>query len=81
MELLLFFIYPLEIYKKKVNLIVLLIASISMSNAEKIEVAEKRIVELKTLIKHWKSSNISSRKSTADLVEVMLSERYEKKAA
>ncbi len=52
-----------------------------MSNDEKIEVAEKRIIELKTLIKHWRTSNISSRKSTADLVEVMLSERLGSKAA
>ena len=52
-----------------------------MSNNEKIEVAQKRIVELETLIKHWKTSNISSRKSTAELVEVMLSDRLESKAA
>ena len=52
-----------------------------MSNDEKIEVAEKRIVELKTLIKHWRTSNISSRKATAELVEVMLTESFEKKAA
>ena len=52
-----------------------------MSNVEKIEVAEKRIIELKTLINHWKTSNISSRKATAELVEVMLAERLEKNAA
>ena len=52
-----------------------------MYNDEKIEVAEKRIIELKTLINHWKTSNIASRKSTADLVEVMLAERLERKAA
>ena len=52
-----------------------------MSNAEKIEVAEKRIIELKTLINHWKTSNIASRKSTSDLVESILSERVETKAA
>ena len=52
-----------------------------MSNAEKIEVAEKRIIELKTLINHWKSSNISSRKSTIDFVEAMLSESNSSKAA
>ena len=52
-----------------------------MSNAEKIQVAEKRIIELKTLINHWKTSNISSRKATADLVDVILSNRKSAKAA
>tara|TARA_B100000579_G_scaffold208346_1_gene170181 strand:- start:811 stop:969 length:159 start_codon:yes stop_codon:yes gene_type:complete len=52
-----------------------------MSNSEKIEVAEKRIIELKTLINHWKTSNISSRKSTVDLVEAILSEKQKPKAA
>ena len=52
-----------------------------MSNEEKIEVAEQRIIELKTLINHWKTSNISSRKATADFVEAILSERQETKAA
>ena len=46
-----------------------------MSNYEKIEVAEKRILELETLIKHWKSSDISSRKATVEIVEAMLSAR------
>ena len=52
-----------------------------MSNEEKIEVAEKRIVELKTLIDHWKTSNISSRRSTADFVEAILADRQESKVA
>ena len=52
-----------------------------MSNEEKIQVAEKRITELKTLINHWKSSNISSRKATADFVEAILSDRQDAKAA
>ena len=52
-----------------------------MSNKEKIEVAEKRIIELKTLINHWKTSNISSRKSTADFVEAILSDNQKPKAA
>ncbi len=52
-----------------------------MSNEEKIEVAEQRIIELKTLINHWKTSNISSRRATVDLVEAILSERQEAKAA
>jgi len=52
-----------------------------MSNAEKIEVAEKRIIELKILINHWKTSNVSSRKATADFVESILPDRQETKAA
>ena len=52
-----------------------------MSNKEKIEVAEQRILELKTLINHWKTSNISSRKSTADLVEAIIADRQKAKAA
>ncbi len=52
-----------------------------MSNAEKIKVAEKRIIELKTLINHWKSSNISSRKSTADFVDSILTDMQGTKAA
>tara|TARA_X000000368_G_C22899262_1_gene653329 strand:- start:201 stop:359 length:159 start_codon:yes stop_codon:yes gene_type:complete len=52
-----------------------------MSNEEKIEVAEKRIIELKTLINHWKTSNISSRKATSDFVEAILSDRHERRVA
>tara|TARA_B100000945_G_scaffold154905_1_gene124207 strand:- start:362 stop:520 length:159 start_codon:yes stop_codon:yes gene_type:complete len=52
-----------------------------MSNEEKIEVAEQRIIELKTLINHWKTSNIASRRSTVDLVEAILSDRKDTKAA
>ena len=52
-----------------------------MSNIEKIEVAEKRIIELKTLINHWKTSNISSRRATADFVESILSKNNGKNAA
>tara|TARA_B100000579_G_scaffold394710_1_gene372266 strand:+ start:229 stop:387 length:159 start_codon:yes stop_codon:yes gene_type:complete len=52
-----------------------------MSNEEKIKVAEKRIIELKTLINHWKTSNISSRKATVDFVEAMLSDKQNAKAA
>ena len=54
---------------------------ISMSHEEKIEVAEKRIIELKTLINHWKTSHISSRKSTSDFVEAILADRNDAKAA
>ena len=52
-----------------------------MSNEEKIEVAEQRIIELKTLINHWKTSNISSRRSTSNFVEAMLADRQETQAA
>ena len=48
---------------------------------EKIEVAEQRIIELKILINHWKTSKISSRKSTADFVDSLLADRHETKAA
>ena len=54
---------------------------ISMSNTEKIEVAEQRILELKTLINHWKTSKISSRRATADFVESILSEKPVRQAA
>ena len=54
---------------------------ISMFNEEKIEIAEKRITELKILINHWKTSNISSRKATVDFVEAILSDRQDSKAA
>ena len=46
-----------------------------MSNDEKIEVAEKRILELETLIKHWRLSDISSRKANVEIVEAMLTSR------
>ena len=52
-----------------------------MSNEEKIEVAEQRINELKILINHWKTSNISSRRATADFVESITSNRQQPKAA
>ena len=52
-----------------------------MSNKERIEIAEKRIIELKTLISHWKTSNISSRKATADFVEAILISNQDSQAA
>ena len=52
-----------------------------MSNEEKIEVAEQRIIELKTLINHWKTSNISSRKASVDFVEAILADRHKTNAA
>ena len=54
---------------------------ISMSNEERIEIAEQRIIELKTLINHWKTSNISSRRATVDLVDAILSDRDGTQAA
>ena len=47
----------------------------SMSNEEKIEIAEQRIIELKILINHWKTSNIASRRSTVDFVDGILADR------
>ena len=52
-----------------------------MSSEEKIEVAEKRINELKTLINHWKTSKILSRKASADFVDAILSDMKHTKAA
>ena len=52
-----------------------------MSNEEKIEVAEKRIIELKTLINHWKTSSISSRRATVDFVDAILADRKGTKVA
>ena len=52
-----------------------------MSNKEKIEVAEQRIIELKTLINHWKTSNISSRRASVDIVEAILCDRQATKVA
>jgi len=52
-----------------------------MFNEERIEVAEQRIIELKTLINHWKTSNISSRRATVDFVEAVLADRKGTKAA
>ena len=52
-----------------------------MLKEEKIKVAEKRIIELRTLINHWKTSDISSRKATAEFVESILSDSNDAKAA
>ena len=54
---------------------------ISMSNEERIEVAEQRIIELKTLINHWKTSNMSARRATLDIVDAILSDRDGTQAA
>ena len=53
----------------------------SRSTKEKIKVAEQRIIELKNLINHWKTSDIPSRRSTLDFVEEILAQRKESKAA
>ena len=53
----------------------------SMTKKEKLEMADQRIQELKTLINHWKTSNIASRRSTVDFVDAILSDRHETKAA
>ena len=50
-----------------------------MSNEEKIEVTEQRIIELKTLINHWKTSHILSRRSTIDFVETILADSQDNK--
>ena len=52
-----------------------------MFNEEKIEVAEKRIIELRTLINHWKTSKISSKKATLEFVEGIVSKRKKAKMA
>ncbi len=52
-----------------------------MSNEDKIESNQQRIIELNTLIKHWTNSNISSRKATADLVQKLLTNNQYKKVA
>ena len=52
-----------------------------MSNKERIEVAERRIVELKTLIDHWKTSNISSRRATVDFVDAIVTPGKSTKAS
>ena len=75
------FLLSIDINFLKVTLKLYSYSFISMSNAEKIEVAEKRIIELKTLINHWKSSNISSRKATADYVDSILCDMQQTKAA
>ena len=52
-----------------------------MSNDEKIEVAEKRILELETLINYWRVSDISATQTNLDIVDSMLSPRFERKTA
>ena len=76
-----YFKASLDISLKKVKVKYRRFALMSMLNEEKIEVAEQRIIELKTLINHWKTSNISSRRSTADFVEAILADSQETKAA
>ncbi len=52
-----------------------------MHNEEKFELAESRIIELKTLINHWKTSNILSRQATVECVEAMLTDCKQTQAA
>ena len=53
----------------------------AMPKKEKPAVSEQRIIELKTLINDWKTSNISSRRSTVAFVEEILADRELIKAA
>ena len=77
-------LFPISLLKYSSNRLGLKYISyylISMSNEERIEVAEQRIIELKTLINHWKTSNISSRRATVDFVDAILSDRDGTQAA
>ncbi len=51
-----------------------------MTTTQKIAAAEQRIEELKTLIKHWKSSLING-KDTFELLESIGHENYQKIAS
>ena len=53
----------------------------SSHKKEELELVDQRIIELKSLINHWKTSNISSRRSTVDFVEGILADRKQTKAA
>ena len=48
---------------------------------QKIEAAEKRIKELQLLIRHWKASEASSEHVALELIEGLVTEDYEAKAA
>ena len=47
-----------------------------MSNEDKIQVAEKRIIELQTLINHWKTSKACSQNEPADCVKVFITSKH-----
>ncbi len=53
----------------------------SVSQKEKLELPEQRIIKLKDLINHWKTSNIPSRRSTVDFVEAILAHRKDTNAS
>ena len=51
----------------------------SIPKKEKLAVSEQRIIELKTLINDWQTSNISSRRSTIAFVDAVLADRQQTK--
>ena len=52
-----------------------------MNTKEKVKVAQKRIRELQLLIRHWKASEASSHHVALELIEGIVNEDYETKAA
>ena len=54
---------------------------LDMNTGEKIEVAQKRIKELQLLIRYWEASQASSKHVALELIEGIVNEDYESKAA
>ena len=52
-----------------------------MNTEEKVKVAQKRIRELQLLIRHWEASEASSDHVALELIEGIVNENYESKAA
>ncbi len=52
-----------------------------MTTEQRIEAAYKRIQELQLLVRHWKASQASSEHVALELIEGLVNEDYEKKAA
>ena len=52
-----------------------------MTTEQKIEAASQRIHELEILIRHWKASKASSAHIALELMEGIVNEDYEQKAA
>ena len=52
-----------------------------MNSDQKIDLAQKRIKELELLIRHWKASQASSKQVALELIEGLVSEDYNSKAA
>ena len=52
-----------------------------MTTLQKIQAAEKRIKELKLLIRYWKASEASSAHVALELIEGLVIEDYEKVAS